>query len=132
MDGPKILRSEVQAALKKIKRHKVARPDEIVTDMNTSLEEYGVSKVTDIINEIYDTGKIPEHLCRSIFITLPKKPGSVECELHRAISLMSHITKLILRIIMERVHSRIRPEIGIEQCGFVQDMAQEMQYVWSE
>ena len=34
---------------------------------------------------------------------------------------MSHITKVILRIIRERVHSRIRPEIGIEQCGFVQD-----------
>ena len=89
--------------------------------MITSLEENGFSKVTDIINEIYDTGEIPEDLCRSIFIALPKKPGAVECELHRTISLMSHITKLILRIIMERVHSRIRPEIGIEQCGFVED-----------
>ena len=34
---------------------------------------------------------------------------------------MSHITKLILRIIMNRARSRIRPEIGKEQCGFVQD-----------
>ena len=77
--------------------------------------------MTDIINEIYDTGEIPEDLCRSIFITLPKRPGAVECELPRTITLMNHITKLILRIIMERVCSRIRPEIGIEQCGFVED-----------
>ena len=40
--------------------------------MITSLEEYGVSKVTDIINEIYDTGEIQEDLYRSIFIALPK------------------------------------------------------------
>ena len=116
-----ILRSEVQASLKKIKRHKAAGPDEIVTEMITSLKEYGVSKVTDIINEIYDNGEIPGGLCRSVFIALPRKAGAVECELHRTISMMSNITKLLLRLIMERVYSRIRPEIGIEQCGFVED-----------
>ena len=121
MNGPKILRSEVQAAFKMMKRHKAAGPDEIVTEMVTSLEKYGVSNVTDIINEIYDTGEIPEDLCRSIFTALPKKPGAVECELHRTIGLMNNITKLILRIIMERVCSRIRLEIGIEQHGFVED-----------
>ena len=140
MDGPKILRSEVQvavmdiineiydtseitvqAALKKIKRHKAARPDEIVTEMITSLEEYGVSKVTDIINEIYDASEILDDLYRSIFIALHKKPARVKCKLHRTISLISPITKLILRIIMERVCSRIRLEIKIEQCGFIHD-----------
>ena len=55
MDGPKILRSEVQAALKKKKRHKAAGPDEIVREMITSLEDCGDSKVPDIINEICDT-----------------------------------------------------------------------------
>ena len=33
MDGPKILRSEVKEALKKMKRYKAAGPDEIVTEM---------------------------------------------------------------------------------------------------
>ena len=70
MDSPKILRSEVQVALKKMKRHGAAGPDEIFTAMIISFEEYGVSKVTDIINEIYDTGETPEDLCRSIFIAL--------------------------------------------------------------
>ena len=77
--------------------------------------------MVDIINEIYDTGEIPEDLCRSIFIALNKTPGADECEPHRTSNLMSHITKLILKIIMERLHSRIRPEIGIEHCGFVHD-----------
>ena len=120
--GQQILRSEVQAALEKIKRYKAVGPDDIVTEMITSFEEYWVNKVTDIINEIHDTGEIPEDLCRSIFIALPRKPGPVECELHRTISLMSHIIKFILRNIMERAYSRIRPEIEIEQCGFVEDI----------
>ena len=98
--------------------------------MITSLEEYGVSKVKDIINEIYDTGEIPEDFYRLIFITLPKKIGAVQCELHRTIILMSHITKLILRIIMKGAGSRIRQEIGKGQCG--QILAQATQYLWSE
>ena len=41
-----------------MKRHKAASPDEIVTEMITYLEEFGVSKVTDIMKGIYDTGEI--------------------------------------------------------------------------
>ena len=48
-------------------------------------------------------------------------PGAVEYELHRTISLMSHITKLLLRIVMQRAQKRIKPEIGEEQCGFIEN-----------
>ncbi|GFO31938.1 retrovirus-related pol polyprotein from type-1 retrotransposable element r2 [Plakobranchus ocellatus] len=52
---------------------------------------------------------------------MPKKPGATECELHRTISLMSHITKILLKIIMLRIRNKIKPEITEEQCGFVED-----------
>ena len=80
-----------------------------------------MEKLTNVLNETYDTGEIPEDLTKSIVIALPKKPGAIECELHRTISLMNHITKILLRIIVLRTRSRIRPEIGKEQCGFMQD-----------
>ena len=107
MDGPKILKSEVKSSLYKLKSNKAAGPDEVVTEMLIALEDYGIDKLTDIVNEIYDTGVIPEELSRSIFIALPKRPGATECELHRTISLMSHMTKLILRKIMTRARSRL-------------------------
>ncbi|GFN90163.1 hypothetical protein PoB_001666900 [Plakobranchus ocellatus] len=66
-------------------------------------------------------GQIPTDLSKSIFIALPKKPGATECELHRTISLMSHITKILLKIIMLRIRNKIKPEIAEEQCGFVED-----------
>ena len=109
------------AALAKSKRNKAAGPDGIVTEMLTALDDFGIKKITELINEIYNSGEIPEELSRSIFIALPKKPGANECGLHRTISLMSHITKLLIRILMNRARSRIRPEIGQEQCGFVKD-----------
>ncbi|GFN99336.1 multidrug resistance-associated protein 1 [Plakobranchus ocellatus] len=65
--------------------------------------------------------QIPTDLSKSIFIALPKKPGATECELHRTISLMSHITKILLKIIMLRIRNKIKPEIAEEQCGFVED-----------
>ena len=78
-------------------------------------------KLTEILNEVYDSGDIPENLSKSIFIALTKKPGANKYELYRTISLMSHVLKLLLCILMIRARSRIRPEIGKEQLGFVQD-----------
>ena len=77
-------------------------------------------KITILLNEIYDTGHIPKDMLKSVFISLPKKAGATECELHRTINLMSHVTKILLRIIMMRVRNKIRPEIAEEQCGFVE------------
>ena len=59
-------------------------------------------------------------MLKSLFRALPKKAGATECELHRAVSLMSHVTKILLRIIMMRVRNKIRPEIEEEQCGFME------------
>ena len=80
MEGPEILRSEVRAAIAKMKRNKTAGPDKIVIEMVTALEDFGIEKVTEVINEIYNTGEIPEDLSKSIFIALPKRAGANECE----------------------------------------------------
>ena len=104
-----------------MRRNKAAGPDRIVVEMLEALEEYGVGKLTDIINKICDDGEFPEDLNKSIFIILLRKPGAVECEKYCTISLISHITKIILRLLLLRARSRITPEIGVEQFGFVED-----------
>ena len=52
--------------------------------------------------------------------SIAEKPGANECEDHQTISLMSHVTKIFLRIIMERIRCKIKPEIADEQFGFVE------------
>ena len=72
-----------------MRRNKSPDPDGVVIEMIDALEEYGVEKLTDVINKNYEVGQFPEDLVQSIFIALPRKPGAVDCEQHRTISLMS-------------------------------------------
>ena len=60
-------------------------------------------------------------MCKSIFIVLPEKDGTTECGMHRTVSLMSHLTKLLLRILMQRMRSKLKPEISNSQFGFMAD-----------
>ena len=120
-DCPSIMEEEVSTALKKMKDGKAVGPDNITTEMIKALEGFGIPTLTKLINNIYDTGHIPSDLSKSIFIALPKKPNANECENHRTISLMRHVTKILLRIIMMRIRNKILPEIAQEQCGFIED-----------
>ncbi|CAF1377520.1 unnamed protein product [Adineta ricciae] len=104
-----------------MKMNKATGPDGISVEMIQCLDEIGVDVMTKLVNKIYDTGDIPEDLTKSIFIALPKKSGATECELHRTISLMSHVTKILLKILMLRMKNKITPEIAKEQYGFMPD-----------
>ena len=107
-------------AIKHIRHGKATGPDNISIEMIEALEDFGIIQLTTILNQIYETGNIPEDLMKSMFVTLPKRPGTIDRELHRTISLMSHVTKILLRIIMMRSRNKVRPEIAAEQCGFVE------------
>ncbi|GFR85386.1 RNA-directed DNA polymerase from mobile element jockey-like [Elysia marginata] len=118
--GRPIMKDEVRAAIRKMKAGKATGPDGVAVEMMEALKEYGVEKLTPFLNEIYDTGEIPTDISRSVFIAHPKKPGATECELHRTISLMSHVTKILLRVVMIRIRNKIKPEIADEQYGFLE------------
>ena len=71
---------------------------------------------------MYIQGGFPSELNKSIFITLPKVNGATKCEKHRTISLiMSHITKLVLRIVINRIRGITLQEVSPEQYGFMPD-----------
>ena len=127
--GPTILKDEIRSAIKQMKTGKALGPDEIATETIEAVEEFGVDILYDLLNEIYNTGIIPEDMFKSIFIALPKKPGATECELHRTISLMTRPTKISLRIMMKKIRSKIRPEIDVTQCGFVKEKELSMPYL---
>ena len=117
-DGPPIINSEVEFALKNTSEGKAPGEDGIVTEMWKALGEFAVEKLTSLFNKIYSSGYIPDEMTRSVFITLPKKPKATECGDYRLISLMPHITKIFLRVILNRIKTRINIEVGEEQFGF--------------
>ena len=108
---------QVSHPYKSIDHTYIGIPIEIIL----ALEEMGIGMTIKLLNAIYDSGTIPEDLAKSVFIALPKIPGAIECELHRTISLISHITKVLLRVLMLRMRKSLRPEIAKTQFGFVPD-----------
>ena len=118
-EGPPILRAEVENAFEKMKRGRATADDGIAVEMLAALEDYGMDVITEIASEIYESGEIGPQMYKSIFIPIPKIPGTLECNNHRTISIMNQITKIVLKVILNRLRNKILPEISNEQCGFI-------------
>ena len=121
LSGNEILQSEVEIALKEMKSGKLPGNDNITTELLNACKDTSIRKLCTLSNKIYRTGEIPKQMKESVFIPLPKKGDLLECGNYRLISLMSHITKLILRVIMRRIRNKLLPEISEEQFGFKKD-----------
>ena len=67
---------------------------------------------------IWKTEKWPDDWTDSLFIPLPKKGDLKQCSNYRTIALVSHASKIILRIILERIRLKTGKEFAIEQPGF--------------
>ena len=118
--GPDILIEEVKAAIKHLKNGKAAGIDEIKSEHLKALDEDSLEHITQLCNNIYNTGEIPKDLRHSLFIKLPKKPKAMDCSDYRTISLMSHVMKIVLKILIDRNTNTIEREIGETQSGFRQ------------
>lgn len=116
--GPPILQEEVEKAINKLKKGRACGPDEIPAEVLTLFGEVGLKSLLTLFNKIYESGKIPQDWLKSIFVTLPKKRNPTKCEDYRTISLMSHVLKLFLKIIHERIYRKLEAQIGDTQFGF--------------
>ena len=77
--GPRILQSEIETSIKLMKIGKAAGEDGVTTGMLKALDDTGLKELTKLCNLIYESGKIPEDLLKSVFVTLPKKPTATKC-----------------------------------------------------
>lgn len=54
-EGPEIMEEEVRFTLKKMKTGKAIGADGVATEIVTALEDFGIKKVTKLLNKIYHT-----------------------------------------------------------------------------
>ena len=118
MNSRKIDEGEIKIAISKMKRGKAVGNDQIAYEMIEALAEFGVSKITEIANYIYDSEESPRQMLESVFTPLPKKPGTTECKEHRTISLMSHVSKRVLRVLLNRMKQKLKSKLSDEQFGY--------------
>ena len=79
---------------------------------------WNTNVITNFCNIIYSSGVIPTDLKQSVFITLPKKSKAPSCTECRTISLINHITKLLLKVIEQGIVKNIDNEVSRLQSGF--------------
>lgn len=116
--GPRIEKWEVEKALKELKNNKALGNDGIPAEALKTLGSCAISRITELINKIYDTGIWPEDLLKTILLPLPKKPNATQCKDFRTISFICHLTKAITKIVMKRIDGKIENNIGDDQFGF--------------
>ena len=74
--------------------------------------------LTTICNKIWQTGEWPTTWTQSPAITLPKKGNLQLCQNYRNTSLISHPSKVILKVILNRLKPQSEEIIAEEQAGF--------------
>ena len=71
-----------------------------------------------ICQQIWKTQQWPQDWKRSIFIPIPKKGNAKECLKYRTIALISHPSKVMLKILQARPQQYMNPELPNVQAGF--------------
>ena len=112
-----ILRKEVEAAVKALKIGKSAGVDNIPAEL-VQAGEAMIDILTAICNKIWKTGEWPTTWNQSLVITLPKKGNLQLCQNNRTISLISHPSKVMLKIILNRLQPQAEDIIAEERAGF--------------
>ena len=98
-----ILREDVEAAVKMLMMKKSAGIDNIPAELVQAGGETLIDILTAICNKTWKTGEWPTTWTQSLVITLPKKGNLQLCQNYRTISLISHPSKVMLKIILNRL-----------------------------
>ena len=71
-----------------------------------------------VCQQIWKTQQWPQDWKRSVFIPIPKKGYAKECSHYHTIALISHASKVILKILQARLQQHVNYEIPDIQAGF--------------
>ena len=115
---PDILECEVRWALESITMNKAGGGDEIPVELFQILKD-GVMKVLhSICQQIWKTQQWPQDWKRSVSISIPKKGNAKEHSDYCIIALISHASKVMLKILQVRLQQCMNHELPDVQARF--------------
>ena len=116
-----ILRAEVELAVRSLKTNKSPGADNVNAELIQCGGEDTVKILHMLCNLIFRSGVWPTQWTESILIPIPKKMNSRKCSDFRTISLISHASKVLLKIIQGRITPRVEEVLSEMQAGFRKD-----------
>ena len=100
---PDILECEVKWALRRITTNKGSRGDGIPVELFQILKDDVVKVLHSICQQIWKIQQWPQDWKRSVFILIPNKGNAKECSNYCIIVLISHSSKIMLKILQDRL-----------------------------
>ena len=115
---PDILECEVKWALGSITMNKASGGDGIPAELFQILKDDSVKVLHSRCQQIWKTQQWSQDWKRSVFIPIPKKVNAKECSNYPTISLISHASKVMLKILQARLQQYMNQELPDVQAGF--------------
>ena len=115
---PDILECEVKWGLGSITTNKASGGDGIPVELFQVLKDDAVKVLHSICQQIWKTVQWPHDWKRSVSIPIPKKENAKECSNYCTIALISHASKVMLKILQARLQQYRNCELPDVQAGF--------------
>ena len=115
--GP-ITKAEIRKTLRSLKNGKATGTDNIPPEALKEGGEVIVHQLHHLLNLIWTTEEIPMEWKKGLLVKLPKHGDLSQCSKWRGITLLSIPSKVLTRIILERMKKSIDQKLRDEQAGF--------------
>ena len=115
---PDILECKVKWALGSITMKKLSGGYGIPAELFLILKDDAVKVLHSTCQQIWKTQQWPQDWKRSVFIPIPKKGSAKKCSHYRTIALISHASKVMLKILQARIQQYMNHELADVQTGF--------------
>ena len=115
---PDILKSEVKWALGDTTMNKASGGDGIPAEPYQILKDDAVKVLYSMCQQIWTTQQWPQDWERSVFIPIPKKGNAKEYSNDCTVALVSHASKVMLKILQARLQQYMNCELPDVQAGF--------------
>ena len=94
---------EVKWALESITTNKASGSDGIPVELFQILKDDAVKVLHSMCHQIWKTQQWSQDWKRSVFIPIPKKGNAKECSNYHTIALISHASKVMLKVLQTRL-----------------------------
>ena len=94
------------------------KKERIPVELFQILKDDAVKVLHSICQQIWKTQQWPQDWKRSVFISIPKRGNAKECSNYCTIVLISHTSKVMLKILQARLQQYVNRELPDVQAGF--------------
>ena len=115
---PDILHCKVKRASGSITMNKASGGDGIPVELCQILKDDAVKVLHSICQQVWNTQQWPQDWKRSVFIPIPKKGNAKECSNYCTIVLISHVIKVMLKILQAKLQQYVNRGLPDVQAGF--------------